>query len=256
VHGTSAHVGHKDGQLTIFSGGVSHELFSALFDKDKLLAGLANIGGEVMVFGEAYGGKCQGMSHIYGKDLRFVAFDVKIGDSWLAVPAAHEVVTRLGLEFVHYEKGPTDLAWLDAQRDAPSVQAVRNGMGEGHAREGVVIRPLVEMRLNNGERVIVKHKGDHFKETATPRKVDSGKLEVLAEADKVAMEWVTKQRLENAKSHFEEGQWCLEKLGSIIRYIVKDVEREAEGEVVFGSEARRSVGKRVAHLLKQEWSSL
>ncbi len=34
---------------------------------------------EVTIYGEGFGGKMQGMSDTYGKELRFVAFDVKIG---------------------------------------------------------------------------------------------------------------------------------------------------------------------------------
>ncbi len=44
-------------------------------------------------------------------------------------------------------------------------------MGDGHPREGVVCRPLIELRTNNGERLICKHKGEKFEERATPQKV-------------------------------------------------------------------------------------
>ena len=129
IDGTSAHVAWRDGQVHFFSGGVRHDSFVKLFDKDALAGYLGALGHEsVTVYGEAYGGKCQGMAHRYGKELRFVAFDVKIGDCWLDVPNAERVVKRAGLEFVHYVRIPTDIAALDAERDATSEQARRNGI--------------------------------------------------------------------------------------------------------------------------------
>src|SRR4051812_23692424 len=86
VHGTSAHVKfsvdeHPDGidiyNLTFYGGGEKHERFEALFDKAALLQRFEELGHrEVTVYGEAYGGKQQGMSHTYGPDLKFIVFDV------------------------------------------------------------------------------------------------------------------------------------------------------------------------------------
>jgi hypothetical protein len=76
-----------------------------LFDKAKLVSDFMALGHpKITIFGEAYGGKQQGQSYRYGKTLKFVAFDVRIGDTWFSVPQAHEVVTALGLEFVHYHR--------------------------------------------------------------------------------------------------------------------------------------------------------
>ena len=78
------------------------------------------------VFGEGYGGKEQGMRDTYGPDLKFIAFDVKIGNRWLSVTDAEDVVKKLGLEFVFYKKvstyfteenGVRKYVELDAERD-------------------------------------------------------------------------------------------------------------------------------------------
>src|SRR3990167_7282552 len=72
IHGTSAHVGFKGGVITFFSGGASHERFVEIFDEEALQARFAErfmVSDVVVVFGEAYGGKCQGMSLTYGKTL-------------------------------------------------------------------------------------------------------------------------------------------------------------------------------------------
>jgi hypothetical protein len=252
IHGTSAHVswsGVGNGaKVGFFSGGVSHEQFVALFDEAHLQEKFTELLGEqkCAVFGEAYGGKCQGMSKTYGTSLKFVAFEVKIGDSWLCVPAAEKVVLDLGLEFVHYVKIPTTLGAIDEQRDAPSEQARRNGMGE-HMREGVVLRPLEEMHMNNGSRVISKHKRDEFKETATPRKVDVDKQAVLKEAQTVADEWVTPRRLEHVLDKLPDAK-DITHTGKVIGAMLEDVLREGEGEFEATSDVKTAVGKRTAKL--------
>ena len=134
-------------ELHFFSGGEKHENFIKLFNHQDLENKFRAMNiKELIVFGEAYGGKQQGMSGTYGKELKFIAFDVKLGGNWLAVPNAESVCAQLGIEFVHYEEVATDLDVLNALSEADSVQAVRNGVGPGHIREGVVLRTLVELR--------------------------------------------------------------------------------------------------------------
>jgi hypothetical protein len=257
IHGTSAHVSFKEGKLSFFSGGEPHEKFVALFDQAELAKRFAAIGEnlEIVVFGEAYGGKCQGMSDTYGKALKFIAFDVKIGEWWLDVPNMADVAAKLGLEAVHYEKIPTDLASIDAQRDADSVQAVRNGMGTGKKREGVVLRPPIEVRKNNGERIISKHKREDFSERATPQKVlDPEKLAVLTVAKAIADEWVTEQRLTHVLDKMPKGIG-MESTGDVIKAMIEDVQREAKGEIVESKEARAAIGKATAEMFKKRFKA-
>lgn len=206
---------------------------------------------EVIIFGEAYGGKCQGMSETYGKELKFVAFDVKVGESWLDVPKAEQIVRSLGLEFVDYVKINTDLVSLDLQRDKNSVQAIRNGMGEGKLREGVVLRPIIELTRNNGERVISKHKRDEFRETKTPRPiVDPEKLKVLQDAELVAQEWITGERLNHITSKIPD---CgIENMGEIIKLMTEDIKREGEKEIIWSKDVEKSIGKATALLFKNK----
>lgn len=81
---------------------------------------------DIIIYGEAYGGKLQGMSHIYGKELRFIVFDVKIGYNWLSVPDAEAIASNLGLEFVFYEEVSATVELLNLARDRYSEQARRN----------------------------------------------------------------------------------------------------------------------------------
>jgi len=253
VHGSSAHVSwqaDRNPQLAFFAGGTKHENFVALFDQEALLAHFPELGHDkVIVYGEAYGGKMQKMGHTYGPDLRFIAFDVKIGECFVNVPTAEKIATDLGLEFVPYVEISTDLAEIDAQRDAFSVVAVRRGMGSDKKREGVVLRPLIEVRANNGERICAKHKRDDFGETKTPRKVTDEELKVFVEAKAIADEWVTVQRLSHVLQKFPEDV-NVESTGDIIKAMVEDITREAEGEIVDSKEARREISKRTALMFK------
>jgi RNA ligase len=192
IHGTSAHLSWKgkEMQLRFFSGGESRERFVALFDKHFLEAPLINSFGDTnaTIYGEACGGKQQGMSHTYGGELKFIGFDVKVGDLWLNVPNAEAVCRKLNIEFVDYVKCSTDLAVLDYERDKESVQAVRNGCGGGKMREGIIIKPLIELAQNNGERIIAKHKGAGFGETKTPRVVSPEEHQIMEDAKPIAEE--------------------------------------------------------------------
>lgn len=254
VHGTSTHVSYdatRHEKLHFFAGGCSHQSFVSIFDQQALLAAFERLGHErVVVFGEGYGGKMQGMSDTYGKELRFIAFDVKIGDNWLSVKDMDQVATGLGFEVVPYHEISTDLEELDRVRDMPSEVAVRRGCGNDKKREGVVLRPLIEVTKNNGERIIVKHKQEAFSERSTPQKVvDPAKLLVLQEANEIATEWTTEARLRNILSHMPPDTG-IEKTGLIIKTMVEDIRREAAGEIVMTPDAEKAIGRRAAQLFK------
>ncbi len=261
IHGTSAHISWNNGKVGFFSGGESYERFRALFDEAKLSEAFLKLGHDkVMVFGEAYGGKCQGMSHTYGKELKFIAFDVKIGGddedggAWLDVPNADQVATGLGLEFVSWKRVEATVETLDKERDADSQQAHRNGCGPGKKMEGVVLRPLVEFKDKRGNRVICKHKRDEFRETATPRQVvDPAKQVILAAAQAIADEWATDQRLRHVLDKVPgtmDGHHCMEQMRTVIRAMQEDVIREAKGEIVESKEALAAIATRTAKMFK------
>ena len=255
VHGTSAHIKVKDGNLTFFSGGAPYENFVALFDKEALAQKFVDLGlTDCTVYGEAYGGKMQGMRETYGNELKFIVFEVNVGGKWLNVPDAEQVAHSLGLEFVHYKRVTTDLASLDAERDAPSVQAVRNGIEKPMPREGIVIRPIIEVTKNNGARVIAKHKTEKFRETQTHRPVIQEHVEAIRGANKIAEEYVTRERLMHVldRVRAETGVQELgpERIPDITKTMVEDVTRESEGEAEIDKQARKAIGHRTVGLFK------
>ncbi len=253
IHGTSAHIQLKDNKIIFFSGGEKHNKFVNIFDKEKIksifieLFGNANI----IVFGEAYGGKQQGMSITYGAELKFVVFDVKIDGSWLCVPDADDVAKKLGLEFVDYVKINTDMPDIDFERDKPSIQANRNGIKKPMIREGIVLRPIIEVTKNNGSRIISKHKRDEFLETKTKREIGPERLKIIEDAKEIANEWVTPMRLNHVLDKLGNPRE-IRKTGDVIKSMIEDIIREAEGEIKKSKQAMQFIGKRTASLYKNK----
>ena len=198
------------------------------------------------------------MKATYGDQLRFVVFEVKFNDTWLTVPHAHAAATMLKLEFVDYVKIPTTMDAINTERDKESVQAIRNGVGSGKKREGVVLRPVEELVDSRGNRIIAKHKNAEFCETKTVREVSPDKAKVLKEAGAIAEEWVTPMRLRhvidrakalmNGIMGVELPDLDIQDTKTIINMMVDDIKTEAKGEIVESKDAVTAIGRRTARL--------
>lgn len=258
IHGTSAHITWNGEKIVYFSGGEKYGNFVALFDDAALTEKFKELPHpEVTIYGEAYGGKQQGQSWRYGKELKFVAFDVKIGDWWLDVPSAERLVNGFGLEFVYYKKVSTDIESLDAERDAPSEQAKRNGIEGDQPREGVVCRPLIEMRTSAVNRVIVKHKRAEERETKSVRTpLTPEEQKVMDDAKAISEEYVTCIRLDHVLDKLKvDGQEpTYDQTGDVVRAMVEDVCREGAGEFTDTREVRKEIGNTAVRLFHKRLS--
>ena len=279
LHGTSSNLKYTNNtqttsDISLFSGGCNPVTFDKLFDKAKLLDLFKTLGhNKITIYGEAYGGKEQGMAYLYGKETKFAAFDVEIEmpeySYFLSVPEAEAIAKILGLDFVPYKKIPCTLEAIDAERDADSVQAVKNGvdlsalpkLSDGTQRtalrEGVVLRPLVEM-LYKGARVCAKHKSDKFKgggeRKNTPKVDDPEKLKLFTDAQAAAEEFVTEMRLEHVFDKLPK-DISMDKMPLVIKAMVEDVEREAKGEILENPETRKAISKKTVMLFKNRFTS-
>jgi len=260
VHGTSAHIQWSNGKLSFYSGGEKHDNFVALFDQEHLTEYFKSKEYHedciVRIHGEAYGGKQQGMSKTYGPKLYFIVFDVAIGSLWLDVPKAEEYALQLGLEFTPYELVPTEVDALNHERDRDSIVAIRRGMGEGHIREGVVLRPPFEVRNNGGGRCMSKHKRDEFREHKTPRTVlnmSAEDLLVLHKAEQIADEWCVPMRLEHVigKLTVDGVEPEMKDIPRVIEAMVEDIYVEGKDEIVEGREVRKAIGTKTVNLFKK-----
>lgn len=254
IHGTSAHISWKtdNKKLILFSGGERYENFVKLFSTDFLYDKFSNIykGTDITIYGEAYGGKQQGMKDTYGSDLKFIGFDVRIDGKWLNVPKAEAVCRLFGIEFVSYSMINTDLENVTKERDRPSVQAFRNGCGMDKKSEGIVLRPLVEMFTIDGERVIAKYKREDFRETKKERSLNKDQIILLEEAKAIAEEWVTEQRLNHVLDKLPQDTG-LESMRTVIDAMIEDIYREAKGEIIESRAGKMAIGKLTARLFKR-----
>lgn len=241
-----------DGQIELFSGGASVNVFARMVNAQELAEKFAESGiMDIAIHGELYGGNQQKQTWRYGNELKFCVFDVRINHHWLSVPQAEEVAHKLGLEFVSWTKIPGTVEACDAARDAPSVQAKRNGVVGDQPMEGVILRPLLELHDNRGSRIIAKHKRAEERETATERKVvDPSKLQVEANAAAIANEWVTVTRLDHVLDKLPQGIG-VESTGLVIKAMLEDVLREGAGEIVDSREARNAISARTRVLFHE-----
>jgi hypothetical protein len=255
IHGTSAHINWNNGKLSFSSRGATHSAFVALFDEEYLRTRFTEVGCEkVRIYGEAYGGKLQGMRNTYGPDLKFVVFEVQIDGYWLDVPTAEAFAKSFNLEFVAYDLVSTDTDTLTAERNKPSVQAARNGCGSDKKREGIVLRPPIELTKNNGERLMAKYKNDDFAETKTPRSIDVDKQQLLTEAKEIADEWVTEMRLTHVLD--KNPQVCsIENMRELLNAMVEDIRLESTGEIVLSVAAIRAINSATAVMFKRRLQS-
>lgn len=262
VDGSSSHVKYDSttDNLTFFSGCAKHDQFVALFNQEELLTKFRKNAedfprNKITIYGEVYGGKIQGRSKTYGPDMKFIAFEVLINDDWMSVPVAHRFAEKFGFEFVHYEIIDTTEEAINAAMMADSVQAVRNGMGPGHMREGVVLRPLIELIHPNGGRIICKHKRPEFSERVhTPKINDPEAMKLLEDAKEIVEEWCVPMRLVHVLDALKASGVVtdpdMKDTNKIIAGMLEDVTREAAGEIVDSKEMRKALSQKTVVLFK------
>ena len=184
-----------------------------------------------------------------------VYFESNEGKGFINVPDAERIAQSLNLEFVHYIKGPNTPEWIESQSNSESVQAIRNGVGPGKNREGVVVRPLVESKFPNGKRIILKHKNAEFWEIKTRRPLGE-KLKIVDNINEIVNDWVTDERYEHVKDRVlqQKANKTLEAkdVKLFLDLMVEDVQRESEGEVVWSNDLIRSIRQVAAAMFKNK----
>lgn len=132
--------------VDIFVNNATEELFEQMFGEK-----------EVILFGEGYGYKIQ-KGGDYRDDVGFILFDVMIGENYQSRSTLEAIAQSLNLEIVPIVlRGSID--------DAVAFVKTKPNSTIGKAKmEGVVGRPVVEMRDRCGKRIIVKIKVCDFVE--------------------------------------------------------------------------------------------
>jgi hypothetical protein len=115
---------------------------------------------DVILFGEGYGPKIQNGGD-YRSDVSFILFDVLVGDNYQEREWVEETAQMFNIDVVPIVLTGTIQDGIDYVMKHP-----RSTMGTA-MMEGVVGRPMIELRDRRGERVIVKIKWEDFKHFAT-----------------------------------------------------------------------------------------
>ena len=111
------------------------------------------------LYGEGYGTKIQSGGN-YRPDQDFVLFDVNVGGWWLQRPAIEDVAAKFAMDVV-------PVIGRGTLHDA--ITMARSGFNSqwgNFLAEGIVARPVVELKTRNGSRIITKIKHRDFEPLA------------------------------------------------------------------------------------------
>lgn len=111
----------------------------------------------IMLCGEGYGAKIQkGGGNYISNGVDFILFDVLIGEWWLRRPDVEDIAQLLGVRTVpSLGQGTLSDAVMGIKAGVPST------FGDFLA-EGMVLRPIVELKTRSGHRIITKLKHKDF----------------------------------------------------------------------------------------------
>ena len=130
--------------IELFGGDVNEEMFEQKFGEKN-----------VMLIGEGYGAKIQNGSS-YREDNDFILFDVLINDNYLSRENVKDIANYFNINVVPtimVGKLEDGINWVKTKP--------KSKIGTANS-EGLVARPLVELKDRNGNRVIVKIKVRDF----------------------------------------------------------------------------------------------
>ena len=112
---------------------------------------------EVILFGEGYGAKIQGVGSQYRQDVGFILFDVMISGNYQSRQNVEKIAECFNLEIVPIVLTGTINQAIDFVKRNP-----KSTIGTAYM-EGVVGRPKIELQDRTGKRIIVKIKVNDFR---------------------------------------------------------------------------------------------
>lgn len=129
----------------VFKSNAAEEMFEQKFGET-----------EVTLYGEGYGSGIQKCGGLYRDDVSFILFDVLIGGMWLQRHNVEDIAKAFGIDVVPViAVGPLSVG-VEIVKSKPMSTIGKAPM------EGVVAKPIVEVRNRMGRRVVVKIKVRDF----------------------------------------------------------------------------------------------
>lgn len=148
-------------EIPVFLLARLHEIFD---DAYPIFTDIFGTDGNVCLYGEGYGGRIQSCGKQYIRDnTNFALFDIKIGKWWLKWEAIVDIASKLNLTMV-----PFLGIWTLEQIVGLVTFGIKSELQDPEnleplIAEGIVCRPLNDLLLRNGERIIAKIKYRDFK---------------------------------------------------------------------------------------------
>lgn len=131
------------------------EKLRGLFTPEKMKVQFPDC--EVTLYGEGYGARIQKGGGNYIPDgVSFVLFDVRIGDWWLKREDVEQIAAALKIDSVPVVGYGTLYDLIDLGKSEFKSQ------WGNFTAEGIVARPVVELKARNGSRIITKIKHKDF----------------------------------------------------------------------------------------------
>lgn len=136
---------------------------------DALLSSVFQGAGSITLIGEGYGGKIQKMGKVYGDEQRFILFDVFVEPCenhplgiWIERDSVQDIACQLGIPSVRIVMTCSLIDGYQLVKNCPHSLESFAAKEDGAMMEGLVGRPVVEMRNRFGSRIITKIKVKDF----------------------------------------------------------------------------------------------
>ncbi len=236
---------------------------------------------EVIIYGEIFGGQyqheevdqIQGVKRIqkgvqYHPDVKFYAYDIwlksDIFEGFLDYDLAvdlfeehnlfHAIILQRGT-FNECKLYPNKFeTTIPMDFDLPTI--------DDNICEGIVLKPILPLTTESGERIILKSKNEKFIEKSKapkrPRKMAPELSETARDAIYEIMEYINENRLRNVLS--KHGEFTKKEFGVIIKAFKEDIYTDFEHEIyhlsVLDPVDRKMVQKEVNRLAINIWKPI
>jgi RNA ligase len=125
--------------------------------RDRLAA--SELPDDTVLYGEGYGAKIQSGGHYIPDGQSFALFDVKIQGNYQPRDSVLDIAIKLDLPVCPHIGTMSLVSWVYNIKSGRFIDSL---LHPGAKNEGVVLRPLVELRDRCGDRIITKLKFKDF----------------------------------------------------------------------------------------------
>ncbi len=286
IHGSNSCIGYDKDSDTIDiakrSGWISKD--ESFYNLDKIVSNMPQLKykfkevcdkyscSTIEVYGEVFGGsylhpdispvkdaKKVQKGVFYTPDNNFLAFDIRIDGKFIDSIQFEEMCSELEIPYIPISTFTGNVYeavdFCNKIKDTPSEIYSLYGLPEieNNIREGVVLKPIENKYLGNGERVIIKCKTDKFLEVSKQHKpvIQKELPEELQNALNKLSEYSTEARLNNVISHL--GEVTIKDFGQVIGEFLQDIytdfEKDGNSLNIFEKDERKQLNKRLNSII-------